>query len=362
VAIDKHTRARQIELGRQIAPRKKVYLDTRYWIIARDAGLGLRFDATSRKLLHYLQRGVANGSLVCPISASVLMEVLKQPFSPDRRIATAKLIDELSLGVSLIDPERLLATEISRFFLARVGRDELYDMQELIWTKAANSFGESHPNHPALSVKDNIKLQKLFFDKMWDCSLSEMVELIGNAEAPEDRFTDLSAETTEQSHLHAHELNSFAEAYDTELKGAISASGPIAARVIKDLEARDAGLPASDRETSPENVNRAKNALYHAFNLPGATRELRTLHVLASLHASVRWDKHRRFKPNDFLDFQHAAAAVSYCDVFLTEKPLAAMVNAPRLQMKEVNGCEVLHDLSDAAEYLRSNLSLRSSE
>jgi hypothetical protein len=354
MSIDKYTRERQIQLGREIASRKKIYLDTRYWIIARDAELGIRTDAASRKLLHFLRRGVADGSLICPISASVLMEVLRQPFSTDRRIATARLIDELSLAVSLLDPERLLATEICRFFLTSVGGSELYEMQELIWTKTANSFGESHPSHAALSAQDNLNLQKLFFDEMWKCSLSEMVAMLGDtAVGPEDRFADLSVETTEQSHLHAHEIKSFEEAYDTELRGGISASGPLAARVINDLEARHAGNLASRSEPSPEEVNRAKNALYHAFSLPGATHQLRTLHVLTSLHASVRWDKNRKFRPNDFLDFQHAAAAVSYCDAFLTEKPLAVMLNAPRLDMKAINGCVVIHHLPAAVEYLR---------
>jgi hypothetical protein len=34
--IDRHSRARQVELGRWIAGRKKVYLYACYWIIIRD--------------------------------------------------------------------------------------------------------------------------------------------------------------------------------------------------------------------------------------------------------------------------------------------------------------------------------------
>ena len=87
----------------------------------RDAAFGLLTGAAERKLLHFLRRGVANGTLICPISASMFMELLKQPYTEGRRIATAKLIDELSLGASIAPPHVVTATEIRRFLLASRG-------------------------------------------------------------------------------------------------------------------------------------------------------------------------------------------------------------------------------------------------
>jgi hypothetical protein len=41
MTIEQHSRARQIELGKSLAGRRKIYLDARFWIIMRDAALGI---------------------------------------------------------------------------------------------------------------------------------------------------------------------------------------------------------------------------------------------------------------------------------------------------------------------------------
>jgi hypothetical protein len=105
MTIERHSRARQIELGKSLVGRRKIYLDARFWIIVRDIALGIRSEAAARKLLHHLRRGVASGRLICPVSASMFVELMKQPYSPGRRIGTAQLIDQLSLGVSIMPPK-----------------------------------------------------------------------------------------------------------------------------------------------------------------------------------------------------------------------------------------------------------------
>jgi hypothetical protein len=82
MTIEGHSRMRQIELGQGLASRRKIYLDACFWIIVRDAALGIRTGATERKILEFLRRGVRDGTIVCPISASMFMELMKQPFTP----------------------------------------------------------------------------------------------------------------------------------------------------------------------------------------------------------------------------------------------------------------------------------------
>lgn len=139
MSIENHSRARQIELGQSLAGRQKIYLDTRFWIIARDTALGVTTEPAAQELLHHLRSGVANGRLVCPISASMFLELMKQPYTPGRRIGTTKLIDELSMGVSIIPPQIVMGTEIHSLLLRAANGDaELYTMQELIWTNAVS--------------------------------------------------------------------------------------------------------------------------------------------------------------------------------------------------------------------------------
>lgn len=101
MSIERHSRARQIELGQSLEGRHKIYLDMRFWIIARDTALGVRTEPEARKLLHHLRRGVASGRLVCPISASMFLELMKQPYSPGRRMVLHNSSTSLALAPAL---------------------------------------------------------------------------------------------------------------------------------------------------------------------------------------------------------------------------------------------------------------------
>lgn len=100
VSLEEHRRYRVHALGRDLASRKAIYLDLRFWIGLRDAArynkLGLERD-----LLLGLRRRVASGALFCPITDSTFLELFKQT-DQQSRVATAELIDELSLGVTLM--------------------------------------------------------------------------------------------------------------------------------------------------------------------------------------------------------------------------------------------------------------------
>jgi hypothetical protein len=360
MGIERHSRARQIELGQSLECRRKIYLDMRFWIITRDTALGVSTEPAARKLLHYLRRGVANGRLVCPISASMFLELMKQPYDPGRRIGTAQLIDELSLGTSMIPSRIVVGTEIHSFLLRATEGANLHPMQELIWTKVAYVLGDTYPTLAELSPAEELAVQKSFFDHLWGYSLSEMVKTIGDHIPPPDRFAELSRETNEKNVEHKDELRSFAQTYDIELRGAIEIAGDIAADVIIELANRDAGRKLLfTPEERANSVNMCRNLLYHAFKKPETKSELRSLHIGASIHAAMRWNKDQKFKPNDYYDFEHATAALSYCDAFLTERPLHDLVTRPQVNLEAVNGCRVFSDLEAAADHVRQLSALR---
>lgn len=305
-------------------------------------------------MLHHLRRGVASGRLVYPISASVFLELMKQPYSPGRRAGTAQLIDELSLGISMIPSRILMGTEIHSFLLHAKGGGELYPMQELIWTKVAYALGDTYPSLAELSPAEELAIQKSFFDRLWDHSLSDMVETMGDNMPRSDGFAELSRETNEKNAEYRDELRSFAQTYDTELRGAIEVAGDIAADVMHQLAEKEAGRELSATSTERANsVNMCRNLLYYAFKRPQTKDTLRCLHISASIHAAMRWDKDRKFKPNDYYDFEHAIAALGYCDAFLTEGPLHNLVTRPQVNLEAVNGCRVFSDVGAATAYVR---------
>lgn len=355
MTAERHARDRKIELGRSLLDRRKIYLDARFWILLRDTVAGLRTGSAERKLLHHLRRGVRSGRLVCPISTDMLMELEKQPKTPGRREATAELIDELSLGVSAIDPQLLLGTEVHRFLLAAKGGVDLHTMQELIWTKVAYALGDVHPVLAGVDEDTQARMQCDFYDHLWDKPVAEIARAMGDDLQERRDFKVLTAETNENNRKHRDELRSFEGAYDIELRGVVEIAGEVAADVITQLASREAGRELKlMSEERAQSVNMCRNLLYHAIKKPENRAALRTIHIGASIHAGMRWDKARKFKPNDWHDFGHARVALGYCDAFLTEKPLHHLVTRPQLDLETVNGCRVASSVEDALAIVRS--------
>ncbi|SFR79794.1 hypothetical protein [Sphingomonas jatrophae] len=355
MTIERHSRARKIELGQKLLGRRKVYLDTRYWIILRETAAARRTDAASRKLLHFLRRGVNAGRLVCPISADLFMELTKQANTPTRRQATARLIDELSLGVTSMDPQTLLATEVHRFLSSALhGSEAVHPMQELIWTKVAYALGDMHPKLDGLPPEDELELQKRVFDHLWEMPLSDLVAGMDNGAELHCDFTELTDDTNARNQEHRNELRSYENAYDVELRGAVEVVGEIAADIITEMQARTTGSrPDPSPEQHAASVNMCRNLLYHAVKRPEYRAAMRTLHVKASIHAAMRWDKKRLFKANDWHDFGHATIALTYCDAFLTEGPLHHLVTSRGTGLEEINGCRVASSVDDALAIVR---------
>lgn len=353
--IDRHSRNRQVVLARSIAGRKKVYLDACYWIIVRDAALGIRMGADEQKLLALLRQGVANGKLVCPISAAMFIELMKQPNTAGRRVATAALIDELSLGVSLMPPRTIVGTEIHSFMLKSLQKGELYPMQELVWTKVAYVLGNQYPVIKELPADDLYRLQVSFFDYLWEAPLSKMVEMIGDAPRPNDDFRRLSEQMNRDCATFAHELKSFEGTYDIELRGAVDLLGDIVADVMYHLHEKKLGsAPILTDDQRQATANAGRQILYHALKKHEHRDLMRSIHIEVLFHAAMRWDKQRKFKPNDYFDFQHGTAALAYCDLFLTEKPLWDMIRRPQLNLESVNGCRTVWELGEAVDALET--------
>ena len=99
VSIEAHIGKCCQALSDDLAERTPVYLDLRFWVIAREVRSGIRTDPRERKLVHHLERLAHQGRIFCPISATSFLELMK--IGDDaRRQATLEVIEELSLGVS----------------------------------------------------------------------------------------------------------------------------------------------------------------------------------------------------------------------------------------------------------------------
>jgi hypothetical protein len=170
---------RQIELAHSLKSKRAIYLDIKFWIILRDVVTGLRFSTAEVTLLSLLRKGVAQGRIFCPISDSTFAELLKKSDAKSREM-TASLIDELSLGLTLIPFEMRVGTELAHFLHSARTPNEVYPLTSLVWSKLVYVMGFMHPRGTPFDQATELTMQKMFFDDMWAISMREMIHLIGD--------------------------------------------------------------------------------------------------------------------------------------------------------------------------------------
>lgn len=355
VTLETHVRRCHAALAQELRTRRIIYLDTKYWIILRDIVAGVRTANPEIELLDVLRGLVSAGKAFCPLSESTFAEVLKQ--SDERtRIATTKIIDELSLGVSLVPFEQRVAMELRTFIYGQCRDLGAPEPLRLPWTKLSYVLGVMHPHGTAFDAGTELAIQKAFFDHMWSLSLSQMVDTLGGKMMPPDRHPHLAEQLNAGNAKHAGELRSFQQTYAIEAQGAAEVYASMAVEITRDLQMLVTG-------TSPSTVGDAAETeavriwtklLSTALGHETHKSVLPSLQINTCLHASVRWNKAQQFRANDFEDFRHACSALAYCDLFLTERRLMAMVTAKHLALDRQYDCKVAAAIPDALALLRA--------
>jgi hypothetical protein len=297
-----------------------VYLDTKYWVNLRDADDGTSKEEVYRELLYLLRRLVASEKVLCPIADAGFIELMRQ--SPAKRNATARLMDELGQGVAL----QLFSERGIREIYDFVERSQAGDVESsrrtrnLVWTRVGNVIGELVPLVPGLPRETMEAFQKGFDDVLWSQSLEEFVGRLGDE--PWDCSgirEDLASAMNKGKVEYADDLRSFQHALQIELQGSLDAYHEEFARVFPTLYERATGVKV---EPDLESGMRLFRLAVEAVRRNPGVDILPGFRVKAAIHAAVRWDRQRELSPTDPIDFMHAAAALPYCDIFLTERSL----------------------------------------
>lgn len=355
VTIERHSRNRQIELAKSLEGRRAIYLDMRFWIHLRDAqrfGVGgLHGD-----LLAELRRVVATSKAFCPITESTFLEVFKQT-DEDTRSMTAKLIDELSLGVTLIPFDVRIGTEIAHLLHAARTPELVHPLRHLVWSKLSYVLGFVHPSTKAFDDATSLALQKAFFDHMWTIPLIEINRYLGDKLWRRDplHFEGMARRLNEANRQHSGELKSFKQTYQTELIGSLDLYAGLAADILCSMVPVSVGpVPQPGSVQRKEMERQCLALLVAALKTDRGKNALRTLHIHTCLHAAVRWNKQQQIEANDFFDFHHASAALGYCDALFTERGLRAMVTRGDLALDKRYDCFVTSNIEEAVLYAKS--------
>lgn len=355
VSLAEHVHRRHVQLTQSLNDRQAIYLDTKFWLILRDTVLGTRVTEESQTLLALLRQKVACGKGFCPISEATFMELLKQR-DPRTILATSKLIDELSLGMSLIPFEERAAMEL-RCFIHRFHPEPIpAPPPHTPWTRLSFVLGVMHPTNTPFDQATELVLQKSFFDHMWDQSLAEMIEVLGASRPSRSLSFDSLADRLNLGNArHISDLRSYKHTYELEASGAADVFAETAAGIVHTFNERATGRSQPKAgEQWGEQVRIWRNVVAKTLMHATERRSLPTLHVNTCMHASLRWQKLEKFEANDFPDFHHATAALVYCQMFLTERGLKARVTTKNVSLDEIYACAVAASVPEAIDLLQS--------
>jgi hypothetical protein len=348
VSWQQHRRMRSDELWAMIAPRRRIYLDTRYWVFLRDAAMGRARQAIHNDLLAALQSFVESGRGICPLSESVVFELHKQT-DPTTRLATARVMDSLSRGVTVQNSVDRLRTELVRFFYQVIVDQRLPKPPvEHIWMKVGHFLGSPAPVFDGIDSSEQLAISKTIFDSLWSVTLEELVADSEWIESDQG-FQDDALRMTERSRAHASEITSFEELYLAEVAGFVDTHHAAIEGAVREL-----ATALGTRGPDPDSGRLWRNTVYNLVRLNKVGTGLPTLQIVSGIHAATRWQRERPFKAADFYDMYHAAAALPYCDLFFTEAFMGTILKNPPLSLGALFDTGIAWDEADALRWLRA--------
>lgn len=343
-----HVFGRQLELAELLSSRIPIFLDTNFWVMARQAAFGETNDHELISMLGALRLAVESGRAFFPMTSDLIAEFSKQ--SPDRLAATMMIVDHLSLGVAMVPHNERTAIEMENFN-ARVFPAAPPQTRPL-WTCYAFALGYEDLHPPGVEVDDDLRVA--LAETAWRAQPSILARQLPphmfDARLESER---VAAFLNEQEALHAHEIDSHATALRIEVAGAATMLEGIAAREYRRMAAAaDEWAQAEDIAGSRRVGKRITSMIAEALEQDVNRLAFGSLYVPAMLHASVRSEAKRKLKPNDIFDFRHAAAALPYCRAFLTDRPLKTLITSGHVRLDTLYGCEVVASPKEAIDLI----------
>ena len=349
-----HIHRRQLELADLLSERIPVFLDTNFWVMAREAALDDAPEPELVSLLGALRLAVGSGKVFFPVTSDLIIEFSKQ--SPDRLDGTMMLVDALSLGVAMIPHNERVVREMETF---NGGTFPDYPpVERPLWTKFAFAFGYEDLRPANVEVGDDLLVA--LAEKAWMTQPSILAQSLPaeafEARAESERIAEL---LNVGADLHAHEIDSHATALRIEIAGASSLLQGVAAREYRRMAAA-AGAASEAADIPNSHTVGAQMTAMIAKGLESDRHRLHfgSLYVPAMLHAAVRSGSKRRLRPNDIFDFRHAAAALPHCRAFLTDGPLRSLIQSGHVALDRLYGCEVVSTPDDAIKLILRILEL----
>ena len=333
-----HVRSKKRLLYEWLSTKKKIYLDTCYWInILHARQKSRRSIPIYGPIADLLEDLRERDIVVCPASFPLVTEIFKQG-DPVTRRQSAELIDKLSCGVCLQNPTRIIELEFINSFERLIFGDDISQDAYAYWTKIFFFAGEGllKPKTQPVDPSKMRLLQKLTFDVNWEISFADLVNIIGNFSPPLDHLAQWAHE---RNHNRINEgRKSFAEARTEEMASILNQVMPLLRDVFDYIQERcrrsgkrkeDVPTPRPDPTFAP------------------------SIQILGNAFAVMR-SSPRRYDPNDYIDFEHGSLALPYCDAFFCDRRLFNILTEKPLELHRVYAAKISHKPEDVLAYLQN--------
>jgi len=341
LSVDDYLRRRQVELGRSLERRRIIYLDMWVWNRIGDHILKGKNDPSMAALHRRLLAEAAAGRVVCPVSESIFLELMKQS-DPRTRMAATEIIDALGGGVCLMAPDSRINTEVAHWVYESATTRSLVPLDHLVWTVVPYVLGAMHSVDNRFPSAEQRVIQKAFIDRLWRTRLVDMVQTLDQPKWKFDAMEGIAQRLNDSNRDHQAELTSFRKVYADEATGGADLFAPLARRIIADMYTSETGQSPPEASDGTQHAERTLRALMAKSLIDGGSRHvLRSLHIQAACHAAVRWNRGQKLSANTLIDFHHATAALAYCDAFLCDRPMAAFLTAGLIVLDQEMGCFV---------------------
>lgn len=357
IGPEEYLHAREMLLAAEVLKRTRIFLDTRYWVLIRDHLRGTRRNPQIGTLYEALLALVAAQRAVCPVSVTVIGEVLKQN---DRasRMATAELIERLSESV-VIQPEprrirREVRSFVSRGFLEATPYPPLV---ELVWTRPWWMVVGPEPMIGTWPPELRRAAAKASIDVLWKATIVDYVR--GGDAWPlqrpyaelHDAFPQFAADQLNEGRSDPwRDLGSFDNHFLAQLEVALEMHRHDIEDVLDILFERQfgttIGIPAATESRMAAPVC---DWIRTAFRENRVGTELPYFRIIPGILTAFELDRARKYRRNDLTDFFNAATALPFCDIYLTERSFRHLLTTKPLAYDRLYETRVISDVSEAA-------------
>lgn len=322
ISVGEYIAKYKAQVERGMVFTRAVYLDTNYWVRLRDAEIGKGTPA-GVALLGRLRSLVSARKMVCVSHLTSMLEIAKQLEKSAR--ASAALVDELTERVALAPTAELDALEIENYIRAVTGAMRTGPSRQ--WTCLGQIVRSTISGDTVLpaSLPDSHRqaILKCAIDTLWNQGLSEIFEAFKwdtkrflQADLDADVLTKV--EERKKTRPHDGNLKRTREAeFENTLNQQIELFKVALLKILGPIGV--AVLGAKFPLTVQGLVRRAVADYQHGSlgtHLPGFV-------IRNELYAAYECDPNHTISTNDWQDWQHASAALPYCDLFFTEGRLA---------------------------------------